>query len=59
MEKKYQEQVERLMGEIVALTDGQREVLRSWILTNYDVRGKWVRRYTEPVKGFEFLDKRK
>lgn len=59
MNKHEIEQVEKRQEQIVALSPGQIEVLRSWIIGSYDVRGNWAAHNYNDVKGFEFLKKRK
>lgn len=51
-------QVGRLQERIDKLSPGQREVLRAWIMSCYDVRGNWIANNYDDVKGFDFLKKK-
>ena len=50
-------EIERLQAQIVALSPGQIEVLRAWIISCYDVRGAWMAHNYDDVRGFDFLKK--
>ena len=56
MERK---EVEQLQQQIVGLSPGQVETLRAWVISCYDVRGKWIAHNYDDVKGFAFLNKHK
>lgn len=40
---------------IDGMTPGQREVLRAWVVTSYDVRGNWVRYNPEDERWRDIL----